>query len=140
MEISSRYLLGKVNKSHLEQLDPDDREEELQQQGDHHNVADGLDGDDQTLDHLLQPLGPVDGPQWPQHTQHTEDLEEADTAASEDGDEGHGHDHDVQDVEGGAAEGALVEQEAVRDQLQAALAREDCREHVVEISEGLKIF
>ena len=69
-----------------------------------------------------------------------EDLEEADAAASEDGDEGHGHDHDVQDVEGGAAEGALVEQEAVRDQLQAALAREDCREHVVEISEGLKIF
>ena len=42
---------------YLEELDPDDGEEEHEEKGDDHNVVDGLHRNDQTLNHLLQTLG-----------------------------------------------------------------------------------
>ena len=39
--------------THLEQLDSDDSEEELEEESHHDNVADSFDGDNQTLDDLL---------------------------------------------------------------------------------------
>ena len=45
----------------LEQLDADDGEHELEQQGDEDNVADGLDGNDHTLDDMFETLGTIDG-------------------------------------------------------------------------------
>jgi len=40
--------------AHLEQLDSDAGEHEVQQHGDQHDVPDGLDGDEHTLDDVLQ--------------------------------------------------------------------------------------
>ena len=73
--------------THLEQLDSDDSEEELEEQRDDHNVADGFDGDNQTLDHLLQTFGSVDCSQGSQHTEDTKNLEETDSTSTKDGDE-----------------------------------------------------
>ena len=42
---------------YLEELYPDDGEEEHEEKGDDHNVVDGLHRNDQTLNHLLQTLG-----------------------------------------------------------------------------------
>lgn len=38
---------------YLEELDPDAGEHELKQRGDNHDVADGPDGDEHTLNHVL---------------------------------------------------------------------------------------
>ncbi len=64
----------------LEELHSDDGEHELQEEGDEDDVADGLDGDDDALHHVLEALGTVDGPQRAEHPQHTEDLDHADGA------------------------------------------------------------
>ena len=124
--------------AHLEQLDADDGEEEDEEQSDNDNVADRLHRDDQTLDHLLQTLRPVDGPERPEHTEDTENLEEADAAPAEDGDEGDADDDDVETVEGRSGEGSLVEEEPISDQLERALDGEDGGEEVVPVSQGLK--
>ena len=47
--------------THLEQLDSDDSEEELEEQRDHHNVADGFDGNNDALDDMLEAFSSVDG-------------------------------------------------------------------------------
>lgn len=44
----------KSEPTYLEELDPDAGEHELEQRGDNHNVPDGADGDEHTLDHVLQ--------------------------------------------------------------------------------------
>ena len=66
----------------LEQLDPDDSEHEDEQDGDGHDVADTLHGDDHALNHLLQPRSSVDGSQGTENSEDTEDFEEANTGAS----------------------------------------------------------
>ena len=45
----------------LEELDPDDGEDEEEEDGDEDNVVDGLHSHDNTLDHVLEALGSVDG-------------------------------------------------------------------------------
>ena len=85
----SRHL-GEICASEefsLEQLDSDNSEKELEEQCNHHNVADGFDGDNQTLDHLLQTFGSVDCSQGSQHTEDTKNLEETDSTSTKDGDE-----------------------------------------------------
>ena len=89
LALVSRHL-GEICASEefsLEQLDSDNSEKELEEQCDHHNVADGFDGDNQTLDHLLQTFGSVDGSQGSQHTEDTKNLEETDSTSTKDGDE-----------------------------------------------------
>ena len=49
-----------------------------------------------------------------------------------------GDDEDVEQVEAGAAEGALVQDEPVGHQLHAHLHREDAREEVVKVVQHLK--
>ena len=71
----------------LEQLDSYHSEQELEEQGHHHDVADSFDRDNQTLNNLLQAFRPVDGSEGSEHTENTENLQETDTAATEDGDE-----------------------------------------------------
>ena len=44
----------------LEELDPDDGEDEEEEDGDEDNVVDGLHSHDDALDHVLQALGSVD--------------------------------------------------------------------------------
>ena len=44
----------------LEQLDPDDGEDEEEEDGDEDNVVDGLHSHNDTLDYVLQALGSVD--------------------------------------------------------------------------------
>ena len=107
----------------------------MKQHRDDDNVADGLDRDDQTLDDLLETLGSVDGTEGTENTEYTKDLEKPNAGAGKDGNEGDGDDDNVEDVEGGTAERALVEQEAIGDELEAALEREDSREHVVKVVE-----
>lgn len=41
-------------RPHLEELDPNAGEHELEQRGDDHNVPDGADGHEHTLYHVLQ--------------------------------------------------------------------------------------
>ena len=69
---------------HLEQLYTDDGKEKDEKKSDNHNVADRLDGNNQTLDDFLQTLGPVDGPERSEDTENTENLEESNAAAAED--------------------------------------------------------
>ena len=126
--------------THLEQLDSDDSEEELEEQGDHHNVADGFDGDDQTLDHLLQTFGSVDCSQRSQHTKDTKNLEEANSTAAKDRDERDRDNDNIQNVKRRPTESSFVEEKSVRDQLEATLDSEDCREDVVKILKSLKWF
>ena len=87
---------------------------------------------------MLQARCPVDGTQGPEHTQDTENLEEANSRATEDRNEGHGHNYHVQNVEGNPAEGSLVEEEAVGYELEAALKREDSSEEVIKVAKRLK--
>lgn len=47
------YTLGRRG-SHLEELHPNAGKHELQQGGDYHNVANGFDGHEHALDHMLQ--------------------------------------------------------------------------------------
>ena len=124
--------------AHLEQLDADDGEEEDEEQGDNDNVADRLHRDDQTLDHLLQTLGSVNGSQRSQHTEDTKDLEESDSTSAKDRDERDGDDHNIQNVERRPTEGSFVEEKTVSDQLEATLDGEDCGEDVVKILQSLK--
>ena len=126
--------------THLEQLDSDDSEEELEEQGDHHNVADGFDGDDQTLNHLLQTFGSVDCSQRSQHTKDTKNLEEANSTAAKDRDERDRDNDNIQNVKRRPTESSFVEEKSVRDQLEATLDSEDCREDVVKILKSLKWF
>ena len=126
--------------THLEQLDSDDSEEELEEQGDHHNVADGFDGDDQTLNHLLQTFGSVDCSQRSQHTEDTKNLEEANSTAAKDRDERDRDNDNIQNVKRRPTESSFVEEKSVRDQLEATLDSEDCREDVVKILKSLKWF
>ena len=49
-----------------------------------------------------------------------------------------GDDEDVEQVEAGAAEGSLVQDEPVGHQLHAHLHREDAREEVVKVVQHLK--
>ena len=86
--------------SHLEQLDTDDSKEKDEKQSDNHNVADGLDRNNQTLDDFLQPLCPVDGPERSEDTENTKNLEESNAAATEDGDKGDADNNNVKTVEG----------------------------------------
>ena len=46
-------LVFSLRTPHLEQLNSDDSEEELEEESHHDNVADSFDGDNQTLDDLL---------------------------------------------------------------------------------------
>ena len=126
--------------THLEQLDSDDSEEELEEQGDHHNVADGFDGDDQTLNHLLQTFGSVDCSQRSQHTEDTKNLEETNSTAAKDRDERDRDNDNIQNVKRRPTESSFVEEKSVRDQLEATLDSEDCREDVVKILKSLKWF
>ena len=83
-ELALALLLGHLGsvRAHeelaFEQLDANDGEHELEEQGDQHDVADGLHGHDDALDDVLEALGPVNGPQGPEHTQYTEDLDHGD--------------------------------------------------------------
>ena len=52
----------------LEQLHPDDREHEHEEQRHEHDVADGLDGDDDALDDVLEAFGTIDGTERAKHT------------------------------------------------------------------------
>ena len=124
----------------LEQLDSYHSEQELEEQGHHHDVADSFDRDNQTLNNLLQAFRPVDGSEGSEHTENTENLQETDTAATEDGDEWDGDNHNIENVEWWSAEGSFVEEESVRDQLETALDREDRGENVIKILESLKKF
>ena len=123
--------------THLEQLDSDDSEEELEEQGDHHNIADCFDGDDQTLNHLLQTFGSVDCSQRSQHTKDTKNLEEANSTAAKDRDERDRDNDNIQNVKRRPTESSFVEEKSVRDQLEATLDSEDCREDVVKILKSL---
>ena len=121
-------------------MDSDDSEEELEEQRDHHNVADGFDGDDQTLNHLLQTFGSVDCSQRSQHTKDTKNLEEANSTAAKDRDERDRDNDNIQNVKRRPTESSFVEEKSVRDQLEATLDSEDCREDVVKILKSLKWF
>ena len=120
----------------LEQLHADDSEHEDEEHGDGHDVADGLDGDDHALDHLLEAGRPVDGAERTQHPQHTENLQEADARPSEDGDQRHGHHHHIQNVERCTTESAGVEKKAIGYQLEGALYGEHRREEIVEFPQN----
>lgn len=50
-----------VHSPYLEQLDPDAGEHELEKGGDDHDVADGPDGHEDALDHMLGREGPGEG-------------------------------------------------------------------------------
>ena len=63
-------------------LHANDGEHEYEEDGDEHDVADGLDGHDDALHHVLESLGAVDGAEGPQHAQHTEDLHHGDGAGA----------------------------------------------------------
>lgn len=64
------------------------------------------------------------------------DLDHGNGIGFEDeGDQGHGHDEDIQQVEGIPAEGALVKDEAEDDDFESDLDSEDGREEVVEVIE-----
>ena len=121
----------------FEELHSDDPEHEDEEDGDGHDVADTLDGDDHALHHLLQAGGAVDRSQRTQHSEHTKDFEEADTRSSKNGDERHGDHHHVQDIESCATESSAVEEKTVGNQLESALNGEDCREKVVKLSQNL---
>ena len=60
----------------LEQLNPDDSKHEDEQDGDGHDVADTLDGDDHALNHLLQSRSSVDGSQGTKNSENTKNFEE----------------------------------------------------------------
>ena len=66
----------------LEQLDADDGEHELEEEGDKDNVADGLDGHDDALDDVLEALGTVDGSKGAKDTQHTKNLHHRDSTGT----------------------------------------------------------
>ena len=106
-------LVGTHEELALEQLDTNDSEHEDEEHGDCHDVTDGLDRDDHALHDLLEAGGPVDGAKRTKHPEHTENLQEPDPGASEDGDQRHGNDHDIKNIESGAAESPGVEEEAV---------------------------
>ena len=55
-------------------MNTDAREHKLQKQCDQHDVSNGFEGDNQTVDHMLQAFGSVDGTQWTQHSEDTEHL------------------------------------------------------------------
>ena len=65
-------------------MDSDDGKEKYEKKSDDHNVADRLDGDNQTLDDFLQAFCPVDGPERSEHTEDTKNLEESNATAAED--------------------------------------------------------
>ena len=54
----------------LDHLNTNDGEHELEQKRDEDDVADGLDGHDDALDHVFQTLGTIDGTEGPQDTEH----------------------------------------------------------------------
>lgn len=54
------------------------------------------------------------------------------------GDERDADNEHVQNVKGGAEEGAFVQNQAVRDQLEEQFQREDAREEHVELTQELK--
>ena len=118
-------------------MDTDDGKEKDEKKSDDDNVADRLDGDNQTLDDFLQAFCPVDGPERSEHTEDTKNLEETDSASSKDGDERDGDDHNIQNVKRRPSEGSFVKQKTVSDQLEATLDSEDCREDVVKILKSL---
>ena len=66
----------------LEQLDPDDGEHELEEEGDEDDVADSLDGHDDALDDVLEALGTVDGSKGAKDTQHTKNLHHRDSTGT----------------------------------------------------------
>ena len=134
------FKLVKFFSSYLKQLYTNYSKQELEQECDNHNVSDGLDGDNQTLHNLFETLSPVDGSQRPKHTEHTKNLEETDATASKDGDQRHGHNHNIENVEWRSSESTLMEQEAISDQLQTALDGEDGGKHVVKVSKCLKML
>lgn len=67
----------------LEQLHSDDGEHEDQQQGDQHNVADSLDGHNDTLDDMFETLGTVDGTEGAEDTEYTEDFHHRNSTGAE---------------------------------------------------------
>lgn len=64
----------------LEQLDANDGEHELQEQGDENDVSDGLDGHNDALHHVLEAFGSVDGTQRTEDTKNTKNLHHRDGA------------------------------------------------------------
>lgn len=60
-------------------LNTNDREHELKQQRDENDVADGLDGHYDTLDHMFQTLGTIDGTEGPQDTEDPKNLDDGDS-------------------------------------------------------------
>ena len=55
------WLVGTHEELALEQLDADDGEHELEEEGDQDDVADGFDGHDDALDHVFEAFSSVDG-------------------------------------------------------------------------------
>ncbi len=56
-------------------MDTNAREHEFQKQCDEDNVSNGLEGDNQTVDDMLETFGSVDGTQRTQHPEYTQHLE-----------------------------------------------------------------
>ena len=128
----------KLFNGYLVQLDTNDSKEELKKKCHHHNVTDGLNGDNQTLNDLLQTLGSVDCSQGSQHTEDTKNFQETNSTASKDGDEGDRDNHDVEDVERRSTEGSFVEQESICDELETALNGKNSGEDIIKVCEVLK--
>ena len=124
----------------FEKLNPDDPKHKDEEDSDGHDVADTLDGDDHALNHLLQSWSSVDGSQWTQHSEYTENFEEANAGTSEYGDERHGDDHHVENIESCATESSFVKEKTVRDELECALNGEHSREKVIKLSQNLIDF
>jgi hypothetical protein len=66
--------VGAVVKRALEGLHADDSKHKQDQEGDDEDVADGLERHDQAVDHMPEPLGPLDGAQRSQHAQHAQNT------------------------------------------------------------------
>ena len=124
----------------LEQLNPDDSKHEDEQDGDGHDVADTLDGDDHALNHLFQSRSSVDGSQGTKNSENTKNLEEANTRSSKYGDERDCDHHHVQHVESCATESSFVKEKPIGDELQCALKSEHGRKKVVEFPQNLIDF
>ena len=119
-------------------MDTDDGKEKDEKKSDDDNVADRLDGDNQTLDDFLQAFRPVDGPERSEHTEDTKNLEESNATAAEDWDKGDADNNNVKTVERRSGKCSFVEQEPVGDQLEGALDGEDRGEEVVPVSQSLR--
>lgn len=129
-------------ETYLEQLNAHTSEHELQEEGDQHDVSDGFDGHDHALHDVLvdritessrstvvrpyfETLGSIDGTQRTKHTQHTKDLHYGHRSVLDDhGDQRHGDDDDVENVESIASERARMKEQPVGDHLRMTTRRD----------------